>query len=153
MSSTGIPRDIDYNAESQSGTGYYQRWIDKGWRVSAARAFLRTARKRRNLDVRTGAHATRVVLEGSRAVGIEYAADAGAPVQQVRARREVILCAGAANTPKLLQISGIGPGALLRELGIAIKRDLPGVGRSSRGPRAALLMVSTPFTLTMDLSM
>ena len=130
VSSTGIPRDIDYNAESQSGTGYYQRWIYKGWRISAAHAFLRAAQKRRNLDVRTSAHATRVVLEGSRAVGVEYAAGAGAPVRQVRARREVILCAGAANTPKLLQISGIGPGVLLRELGIPIKRDVPGVGRN-----------------------
>ncbi|MEO8166066.1 MAG: GMC oxidoreductase, partial [Betaproteobacteria bacterium] len=127
-----IPRDIDYNAESQTGTGYYQRWIANGWRVSAARAFLQPAMGRSNLDVRTNAHATRIVLEGNRAVGIDYARGAGAPSRQVRARREVILCAGAANTPKLMQISGIGPAALLQALGVAIHRDLPGVGRNLR---------------------
>ena len=132
VASTGVPRDIDYNAQSQTGTGYYQRWIANGWRVSAARAFLQPAMGRSNLDVRTRAHATRIVLEAGRAVGIDYARGAGAAMCQVRARREVILCAGAANTPKLMQISGIGPAALLRDLGVTVHRDLPGVGRNLR---------------------
>jgi choline dehydrogenase len=132
VASTGIPRDIDYNAQQQTGTGYYQRWIENGWRVSAARAFLGAVAKRANLDVRTHAHATRVLLEGRRAVAVDYAAGPGAPSRRVRARREVILCAGAANTPKLLQLSGIGPGALLGELGIPVAHELRGVGRNLR---------------------
>lgn len=130
--STGIPRHTDYNAERQTSTGYYQRWIENGWRVSAARAFLRPAMSRANLDVRTNAHATSILLEGRRATGVEYASGPGAAGSQVRARKEVILAAGAANTPKLMQISGIGPASLLNGLGIGVKVDLRGVGENLR---------------------
>ncbi|HVY07479.1 MAG TPA: GMC family oxidoreductase N-terminal domain-containing protein [Burkholderiales bacterium] len=130
--SAGIPKDSDYNAERQTSTGYYQRWIENGWRVSAAKAFLRPALHRANLDVRTHAHATTILMEGKRATGVEYASGANAPRRTVSARREVILTAGAANTPKLMQLSGIGAGGLLGGLGISVKHDLPGVGENLR---------------------
>lgn len=124
----GLPVQNDYNAASQAGTGYYQRWIHKGWRVSAAKAFLRPARGRPNLQVRTHAHALALVLDDLRASGVRYSAGPGQPEQTVTARREVVLCAGALNTPKLLQLSGVGPPALLQSLGIALRHALPGVG-------------------------
>src|SRR5204862_4760429 len=100
----------DYNGESQAGVGYFQRWIENGWRVSAAKAFLRPALRSGNLEVRTNAQATAVLIEGKRVTGVRYAPGRGQPPREVTARREVILCSGAANTPKLLQISGVGPG-------------------------------------------
>ena len=128
----GMPSHIDYNAASQQGAGYYQRWIQNGRRVSAARAFLKPARARAQarLEVRTHAQATRILFEGKRAVGVQYQASPNAPVQTVRATREVILSAGAANTPKLLQLSGIGPEAVLGELGIPVFHALEGVGEN-----------------------
>ncbi len=128
----GLPSHIDYNAASQKGAGYYQRWIQNGRRVSAARAFLKPARARAQtrLAVRTHAQVTRILFEGKRAVGVQYQASPNAPVQTVRATREVILSAGAANTPKLLQLSGIGPAAVLGELGIPVFHALEGVGEN-----------------------
>ena len=126
----GIPRNPDYNGEKQAGVGYYQRWIHHGRRVSSARAFLRPVMKRSNLEVRTNAHAVAVMFEGKRAIGVRYSRGPGYPVESVRARKEVILCAGAANTPKLLQLSGVGPRALLDQLGVSVVHDLPGVGEN-----------------------
>ncbi len=126
----GMPHNPDYNAAGQLGVGYYQRYIEHGWRVSASSAFLRPMAKRANLQVRTGAQATKVVVEGKRATGVLYAKGPGCPVSGVRARREVILTAGAANTPKLLQVSGIGPADLLGRLGIPVVHELPGVGEN-----------------------
>ena len=125
----GIPPNPDYNGASQAGVGYFQRTIDRGFRMSTARTFLRPARSRVNLTVRTHAQATRVVFDGLRAVGVRYTqGGAHGQVREVRARREVILCAGALNTPKLLQLSGVGPGELLQSLGIPVVRDMAGVG-------------------------
>ena len=107
---------------------HYQRYIENGWRVSSARAFLRPITKKRNLEIRTRAQATAVVFEGKRAIGVRYAQGPGRPARELKARREVILTAGAANTPKLLQISGVGPPALLADLGVPILHELPGVG-------------------------
>ncbi len=126
----GVPDNPDYNAERQEGAGYYQRWIWKGRRYSAATAFLKPVMKRPNLAVRTNAQATRILLEGRRAVGVAYAAGAGQPLREVRARREVIVCAGAANTPKLLMLSGIGAAEVLGAAGIAVQHHLPGVGEN-----------------------
>jgi choline dehydrogenase len=128
----GLPRNVDYNGESQTGVGYYQRWIDKGWRVSAARAFLRPAMKNKNLEIRTNAHATAVLFEGKRAKGVRYTQGPGHPAREVKARREVILSSGATNTPRLLQLSGIGPVPLLSKLGIPVFHELAGVGANFR---------------------
>jgi len=140
--SLGIPRNPDYNGESQLGINYAQRAILKGRRVSAARAFLHPAMKRPNLTVRTRAHATGLILEGKRAVGVRYRKGGrdGAQVE-VRARREVILSGGTFNSPQLLQMSGVGPPALLSSLGIAVTHALPGVGENLRdhyAPRFAV---------------
>ena len=124
----GLPRNPDYNGASQKGVGYYQRYIQKGWRISAARAFVRPIAKKANFEVRTTAQVTAILFEGKRAVGVRYTQGPGHPARDVKARREVVLSAGAANTPKLLQISGVGPAALLSELGIPVVHELAGVG-------------------------
>ncbi|MGJ4886097.1 GMC family oxidoreductase [Bradyrhizobium sp. HKCCYLRH1065] len=127
--SLGIPRNPDYNGAIQEGVSYVQRTIQNGRRVSSATAFLRPASKRPNVEVRTHAHATGVVLEGKRAVGVRYSRGGrgGAPVE-VRARKEVILSGGAYNSPQLLQLSGIGAPALLQEHGIEVGHALNSVG-------------------------
>ncbi len=127
----GIPRIPDYNAGRQFGAGYFQRYIHEGKRVSAAKAFLRPALKRQSISLRTGAQVVDIVLEGRTATGVRYRDKSGAE-HLVQARREVILSAGAVNSPKLLQLSGIGPAALLNDLGIPVHVDLPGVGENLR---------------------
>src|SRR5205814_651547 len=104
-----------------------------GRRVSAARGYLHPAMKRRNLTVRTHAHATNLIFEGKRATGVRYLKGGrnGTPVE-VRATKEVILSGGAVNTPQLLQISGIGPAPLLQSLGIEVRHALRGVGENLR---------------------
>ncbi len=129
----GIPRNPDYNGARQEGVNYAQRTISRGRRVSAATAFLRPAMTRPNLTVLTHAHATGLILEGRRAVGVRYlrGGRGGAP-REVRARREVILAGGAFNSPQLLQLSGVGPGDLLRSRGIPVVHEIRGVGENLR---------------------
>ncbi|BAT57536.1 oxygen-dependent choline dehydrogenase [Variibacter gotjawalensis] len=127
--SIGIPRNPDYNASTQEGVSYSQRTIARGRRVSAAGAFLKPAMKRSNLTVRTGAHATSLILEGKRCVGVRYnKGGANGSAHEVRAGKEVILAGGTYNSPQLLQLSGIGPADVLMPLGIEVKHELPGVG-------------------------
>ena len=126
----GVPQNPDYNGARQDGAGYYQRWIHNGRRWSTAKAFLRPALQRPNLTVRTNAQATKLLLEGKRAVGVAYVQGEGGPTRVVRARREVILSAGAANTPKLLMLSGIGAPEVLAAVGIPVLHALPGVGEN-----------------------
>jgi choline dehydrogenase len=129
----GIPRNPDYNGTIQEGISYSQRTIHNGRRVSAATAFLRPAMKRANLTVLTHAHATALVLEGKRAVGVRYARGGpGGAAHEARARREVIVSGGTYNSPQLLQLSGIGPGDLLASLGIPVAHELAGVGENLR---------------------
>ncbi len=129
----GIPHNPDYNGERQEGISYVQRTTYRGRRGSTALAFLNPVKKRPNLSVRTNAHATGLLLEGKRAVGVRYSKGGrgGTPVE-IRARREVIVSGGTINSPILLQQSGIGPAALLKSLGIAVAHDLPGVGENLR---------------------
>jgi len=122
------PFTEDYNGKEQEGFGRGQWTIHNGRRCSAAVAFLRPAMRRANLAVETNALATRIVLEGSRAVGVEYAS--GGRVQRAAAEREVLLAGGVFNTPQLLMLSGIGDADHLRAMGIASKVSLPGVGRN-----------------------
>lgn len=123
----GLPCNPDYNAATQSGVGYYQSYIENGWRVSAARAFLRPVQARENLEVRTGAEATGILFRGRRAIGVRYVQGASGVVHEIRAK-EVILSGGAANTPKLLQLSGVGPAPVIARLGLPLIHELPGVG-------------------------
>ena len=125
----GMPRNPDYNGRTQQGVGYFQRTIDRGLRMSSARTFLRPAQRRKALTVRTHSQATQVLFEGKRAVGVRYRRGGAQGAEQtVRARHEVILCAGAINTPRLLQLSGVGPEAWLRDIGVPVLHALPGVG-------------------------
>ncbi len=124
----GLPRATDFNGESQEGAGRYQVTNRDGRRWSTADGYLRPALSRPNLTLRTDAHVTRVVLDGLRARGVEYLR-AGA-VHAATAEGEVLLCGGAINSPQLLLLSGIGPGAQLREFGIDVVLDLPGVGEN-----------------------
>ena len=118
----------DYNGEKQEGLGRSQSTIHNGRRDSAATAFLRPALRRSNVELRTGVLATRVVMDGTRAIGIEYIRLGRKQV--VRAAREVILSGGVFNTPQLLMLSGIGPADHLRDMGIAPVVDSPYVGKN-----------------------
>jgi choline dehydrogenase-like flavoprotein len=147
----GIPRNPDYNSGDQAGVGYFQRAILNGRRVSAASAFLRPARSRPNLEVRTDARASAVLFEGARAVGVRYLRARGAPPREVRARREVILSAGTVNTARLLQVSGVGPAELLGRLGVPVVRALPGVGANFRDHYASrIVMRARPGVVTLN---
>jgi choline dehydrogenase-like flavoprotein len=126
--SVGLPRNDDFNGPSQEGVGYYQVTQWEGERCSAARAYLAPIRGRDNLAVLTHAHATRLLMEGRRAVGVEYRREGA--TQIVRASREVVVCSGALQSPQLLMLSGIGPGEHLRAIGLPVVHDLPGVGRN-----------------------
>jgi choline dehydrogenase-like flavoprotein len=123
----GLPRNDDFAGETQEGVGFYQVTQKNGERWSVARAYLDPARTRPNLHVETEAFATRIVFEGMRAVGIEFMQ--GGLRRVFRARREVLLAAGALQSPQLLMVSGIGPALSLKGLGIPVIADLP-VGRN-----------------------
>jgi choline dehydrogenase len=122
----GIPRNPDFNGKDQEGCGYYQTTTFNRRRWSAARAYLEPARNRPNLEIRTGAHATRVLIENNRAVGVEYQSPRGREV--AHCRREVVVSGGAFGSPQLLQLSGLGPAEHLREMDIEVVRDMPSVG-------------------------
>jgi choline dehydrogenase len=124
----GLPRNPDFNGAATFGVGSYQLSIRNGWRSSSARAFLHPVRHRTNLTVLTRAQVTRIVFEGTRAVGVEWLDRGQRSV--ARAEREVVLAAGAIQSPQLLQLSGVGPAGLLRSHGIAVVADVPGVGEN-----------------------
>ncbi|WP_217575654.1 GMC family oxidoreductase [Mesorhizobium sp. GbtcB19] len=122
----GLPFNADFNGASQEGVGVYQITTRNGRRMSAARAFLRPAMKRGNVHVETNALATKILFEGKRAVGVEY--EQNGEKKTVRAGREVILSGGSINSPQLLQLSGVGPSALLGDLGIPVIHANDNVG-------------------------
>jgi choline dehydrogenase len=124
----GIPRNPDVNGAEQEGVGYYQLTVKNGQRCSAAVAYLHPVMSRPNLRVETGALTSRVLFEGQRAVGVEYVQNGETKI--AKAAAEVILSGGAINSPQLLQLSGVGPGDLLRDKGIAVVADRPGVGEN-----------------------
>ncbi|HUD60106.1 MAG TPA: GMC family oxidoreductase N-terminal domain-containing protein [Acetobacteraceae bacterium] len=122
----GIPRNRDFNGAQQEGCGYYQTTSSNRRRWSTAKAYLQPARQRRNLVVQTGAHATRVLIENHRAVGVEYQTAAGR--RTAFARSEVIVSGGAYGSPQLLLLSGLGPAQHLQDVGVPVVRDMPAVG-------------------------
>jgi choline dehydrogenase len=148
---TGIPRNTDFNGATQEGAGYFQTTTRRGRRASTAVCYLNPARGRPNLRIETDAHAERVLFEGRRAVGVTYRRSGLA--RTVRARKEVLLSLGAFNSPKLLQLSGVGPGELLRNFGIDVVQDTPGVGNSLQDHfQARIVMRSTRPTVNDDLN-
>jgi len=148
----GLPRCVDYNSgDRQEGVGYFQRAIYRGWRHSAARVFLHPAKATGRLELRTDARAAAVLFDGKRAVGVSYVNDRDRSEHQVvRARREVILCCGTANTAKLLQISGVGPAPLLQSIGVPLVHELAGVGENFRDHYAVRLVARVKNSATIN---
>jgi choline dehydrogenase len=144
----GLERNDDCNGVRQDGVGLLQTTTKGGRRFNSAEAFLRPVRKRDNLEVSPKAHALRIVLEGGRAVGVEY--DAGGRRQTARAEREVIVSAGAYGSPQLLMLSGIGPADHLREHGIEPLVDSPNVGAHLMEHPMAFVNWRTTATDTLD---
>ena len=148
----GVPRNDDFNGGRQEGVGYYQLFTRRGFRCSTAVGYLKPVRGRANLVVRTNAQATRILFEDLRASGVEYRR--AGRVERARASREVVLAAGALQSPQLLQLSGVGPGALLQQFGIPIVRDLPGVGENLQDhlQLRVLYRCTKPITTNDDLN-
>ncbi|HEX7888016.1 MAG TPA: choline dehydrogenase [Ramlibacter sp.] len=138
----GFRENRDFNGAEQEGVGLYQVTHRNGERFSAAKAYLAPNRHRANLHVLTGAHATRVLFEGRRATGVAFLQDG--VERQVRARREVLLSAGALLSPQLLMLSGVGPAEELRRQGIPLVHDLPGVGRNLHDHVDVVQVVDAP---------
>jgi choline dehydrogenase len=124
----GYKFNPDFNGAEQEGVGTYQLTVRNRRRASTAVTYLRPAMKRPNLKIEIRALAQRVLFEGKRAIGLEYMQDG--KLRRARARREVLLAGGSLQSPQLLQLSGVGPGALLREFGIEVVHELPGVGEN-----------------------
>ena len=138
----GHPESKDFNGAEQHGVGMHQVTHKNGERWSAAKAYLTPNLARPNLTVITSAHTTRILMEGKRAVGVEYRQ--GGEAKQIKASREVLLCAGAFQSPQILMLSGIGPAAELHKHGIAVVHDLPGVGENLHDHIDVVQVVNAP---------
>ncbi len=138
----GFAENKDFNGADQEGVGMYQVTHKNGERHSAAKGYLTPNLSRPNLHVETGAHTTRILMEGKRAVGVEY--QQGGEVKQLKCAREVLLCAGALQSPQILMLSGIGPKAHLLENGIAALHDLPGVGQNLHDHPDVVIVADAP---------
>jgi choline dehydrogenase len=145
---TGLPVNPDFNGAAQEGAGWFQTTTRNGRRASTAVAYLRPARGRKNLHVETAALAQRILFDGRRAVGIEYR-QAGA-LRTARARREVLVSGGAYNSPQLLQLSGVGPAALLKSHGIDLVLDAPGVGNDLQDHMQVRLVMRCAQPITLN---
>ncbi len=144
----GIPRNADYNGAQQDGVGYFQLTIRGGKRCSAAVAYLKGIRGRSNLKIATGALATGIRMQDGRAVGVDYLQD-GAQ-RTAEAKGEIVLAAGAIQSPQLLMLSGIGPGETLAAHGIARQHELPGVGQNLQDHFQARAVYRAPFPATLN---
>jgi len=144
---TGIPTNPDFNGASQEGAGFFQTTTQRGRRASTAWSYLRPARSRSNLQIETSALAQRILFEGRRARAVEYR-QSGA-LRTARARREILVSGGAYNSPQLLQLSGVGPAELLKQHGIDVVLDAPGVGNDLQDHLQVRLVTrcSQPVTL------
>jgi choline dehydrogenase len=144
----GVPGTIDYNGPVFEGVGYLQHNVRRGRRRHAADNYLLPAMKRPNLTVESEALAQRVVLEGRKAVGVVYRK--GGEERTVRARGEVLLAAGAIQSPQLLELSGIGQGAVLMRVGIGVVHELPGVGENLRDHLHVRISFETKLPVTLN---
>ena len=143
----GLPANNDFNGATQDGVGFYQVTQKRGRRWSTADAYLRPALARPNLTVQTDALATKVLVDKSRATGVQYVA--GGKTEEAHASSEVILCGGAVNSPQLLMLSGLGPAGHLRSLGIDVVADLPAVGTGLQDHPIVPVRWHTPRTRAM----
>jgi choline dehydrogenase len=144
----GLPRNPDFNAETTLGVGSYQLGIGRHWRSSSASAFLQPVADRPNLTIVTGAQVSKVVFKGSAASGVEWVR--AGKIAMASAEREVILSAGALQSPQILQLSGIGPADLLRDLGIPVIADAPEVGRNLQDHYQARLIVRLKEKISLN---
>ena len=147
----GYPRTPDINGFQQEGFGRFDMTVGGGRRSSTANAYLRPAMKRRNLTVRTRALATRILFDDKRAVGLRYRR--GDALRTVRVRRELLVCGGPINSPQLLKLSGLGPAAELAQHGIALMRDIPGVGENLQDHLEFYFQVACKEPITLYSSM
>jgi choline dehydrogenase len=147
----GFGRAKDYNNGKQEGFGYYQVTQKNGERWSCSRGYLRPAMSRPNLKVETEAYTTRIILDGKRAVGVAYnqGGPGGGNAKEVRANKEVLICAGSVKSPHILELSGIGNPEILQPLGISVQHALPGVGENYRDHFAPRMnwRIKLPVTL------
>jgi choline dehydrogenase len=144
----GLSFNADFNSGTQAGCGFYQATIGNGRRCSAAVAYLKPARKRKNLQILTGKPVVRIVIENGRAIGVEY--HDGNERKTAYAEREVIICAGAVGSPRLLLLSGIGPADHLTEVGVKVEHDLPGVGQNLQDHIDAYLVYDLNGPISYD---
>jgi len=144
----GLPKNPDFNGASSYGVGSYQLTLQGGWRASAAKAFLRPALARPELTVHTRAQVTRLIFEGSRAVGVEWIKNGKS--EQARCQGDIVLAAGALQSPQLLQLSGIGPAELLRQHGIPVVVDAPDVGQNLQDHYQARVIVRLKRKISLN---
>ena len=144
----GFARNDDFNGAQQDGVGYHQTTTRNGKRCSTAVGYLNPARGRANLRVETDALSEKLVFEGKRAVAVQYRQNGA--LKTARARREIILCGGAINSPQLLMLSGIGPAAQLAQHGIAAVHDLPGVGQNMQDHYSAAIKLKAAAPVTVN---
>jgi choline dehydrogenase len=144
----GIPHNPDFNGERQEGVGPFQATAKRGLRFSTAKAFLRRALKRPNLELVTHAQVTRILFDGVRARGVAFVHDEGNV--EVTSNREILLCAGAIQSPHILQLSGVGPEGLLRQYSIPVVKALPGVGENLQDHVQARFILETKKKITLN---
>lgn len=147
-----IPRNLDFGGKTVDGTGYWDLATSNGTRSSTSRMYLQPHRARPNLKIVSEAYVTKVLFNGKRARGVRY--EWAGRTLEARAGREVILSAGALQTPQLLQLSGVGPGPLLQEHGIEVVHDLPGVGEnlSDHMQAGRVYSTSSPYTFNAQVN-
>jgi choline dehydrogenase len=145
---SGLPLNPDFNGAAQEGAGFFQTTTRHGRRASTAVAYLRPAKGRKNLQVETSALAQRILFDGRRAVAVEYR-KAGVK-RTARARKEILVSSGAYNSPQLLQLSGVGPGDLLRKHGIGVVLDAPGVGNDLQDHMQVRIVMSCTKKITLN---
>jgi choline dehydrogenase len=145
---SGLPLNPDFNGASQEGAGFFQTTTRRGRRASTAVAYLRPAKSRKNLQVETSALAQRLVFDGRRATAVEYR-KAGR-LRTARARKEILVCGGAYNSPQLLQLSGVGPAELLRKHGIDVVLDAPGVGHDLQDHLQVRVVMRCAKSITLN---
>jgi len=147
---TGLPKTLDYNDGNQEGVGYFQRIIKGRRRVSSARAYLKPALKRPNLRLLKNAVVSRVLFDGKRAIGVEYLSHGNGEPRRLKANRQVILSCGTVNTPRLLQISGVGAVEDLERIGVEPVNILPGVGRNLRDHYSVRVVARVKNAVTIN---
>ena len=145
---SGLPLNPDFNGAAQEGVGFFQTTTRHGRRASTAVAYLRPAKGRKNLHVETAALAQRILFDGRRAIAVEYRKAGN--LQTARARKEILVCGGAYNSPQLLQLSGVGPAELLRKHGIEVVLDAPGVGHDLQDHMQVRIVMRCAKRITLN---